>query len=69
VLGRRQFKEVMELRALLEGRATSLACEKINHDGFQPLQRHSKDLDEASKKQDIVARGPFDRNLGTGTRC
>jgi DNA-binding GntR family transcriptional regulator len=55
VLGRQQFKEVMELRALLEGRATSLACTKIDRDGFKRLQRHSKDLDEASKQEDIVA--------------
>lgn len=55
VLGRQQFKEVMELRALLEGRATRLACSKIDRGGFKRLQRHSKDLDEASKQENIVA--------------
>ncbi len=55
VLGRQQFKEVMELRAMLEGRATNLACGRIDRDGFRRLQRHSKDLDEASKEGDIVA--------------
>jgi DNA-binding GntR family transcriptional regulator len=55
VLGRQQFKEVMELRALLEGRATSLACGKIDREGFRRLRRHSKDLDEASREEDIVA--------------
>jgi DNA-binding GntR family transcriptional regulator len=55
VLGRQQFKEVMELRALLEGRATSFACGKINRDGFRRLHRHSKNLDGASRKEDIVA--------------
>jgi DNA-binding GntR family transcriptional regulator len=54
VLGRQQFKEVMELRALLESRAASLACGGIDREGFKRLQRHSKDLDEASKREDIV---------------
>ena len=35
VLGRQQFKEVMELRALLEGRAASLACGKNRSRGLQ----------------------------------
>jgi DNA-binding GntR family transcriptional regulator len=60
VLGRQQFKEVMELRALLEGRAANLACGKIDREGFKRLQRHSRDLDEASKKEDIV--GYLDAN-------
>lgn len=55
VLGRQQFKEVMELRALLESCAASLACGGIDREGFKRLQRHSKDLDEASKREDIVA--------------
>jgi DNA-binding GntR family transcriptional regulator len=55
VLGRQQFKEVMELRALLESRAASLASGEIDREGFKRLQRHSKDLDEASKREDIVA--------------
>jgi len=55
VLGRQQFKEVMELRALLEGRATSLACGKIDREGLRRLHRHSRDLDGASKEEDIVA--------------
>jgi DNA-binding GntR family transcriptional regulator len=55
VLRRQQFKEVMELRALLESRAAGLACGEIDREGFKRLQRHSKDLDEASKREDIVA--------------
>jgi DNA-binding GntR family transcriptional regulator len=55
VLGRPQFREVMELRALLEGRATGFACGKIDRDGFKRLKKHADELDAASKNEDIVA--------------
>ena len=54
VLGRVQFREVMELRALLEGRATGLACGRIDRDGFRRLAKYSDDLDAASQRGDIV---------------
>ena len=51
---RQQFREIMELRALLEGRATSLACGRIDPDGFRRLHRYSGELDRASDAEDIV---------------
>src|SRR5262249_12124438 len=55
VLGKGEFKELMELRALLEARATGLACGHVDREGFRRLRRYSRDLEEASKKVDIVA--------------
>jgi DNA-binding GntR family transcriptional regulator len=55
VLGREQFREVMELRALLEGRATRLACGRIDSKGFKRLRDHARSLDTAADAQDIVA--------------
>jgi DNA-binding GntR family transcriptional regulator len=55
ILGRQQFREVMELRALLEGRATGLACGNIDREGFKRLKAYADELDVASKDEDIVA--------------
>ena len=54
VLSRGQFREVMELRALLEGRATALACGRINAAAFRRLYKYSAELDAASEEADIV---------------
>src|SRR5262249_17602810 len=54
VLSRVQFREVMELRALLEGRATALACGGINAAAFRRLHKYSVELDAASEDADIV---------------
>ena len=54
VLSRGQFREVMELRALLEGRATALACGRINAAAFRRLHKYSAELDAASEEADIV---------------
>lgn len=51
---RQAFKELMELRALLEGRATSLACRHIDSDGFRRLHKLSDELDQAANAHDIV---------------
>jgi DNA-binding GntR family transcriptional regulator len=51
---RRAFKELMELRALLEGRATSLACKRIDVEGLRRLQKYSDELDLAANSNDIV---------------
>ena len=45
----------MEFRALLEGRATALACGRIDAAGFRRLHKYSLDLDAASQRVDIVA--------------
>ena len=54
MLSRERFKEVMGLRALLEGRATALACGRIDATGFRRLHKYSSDLDDASHRGDIV---------------
>ena len=51
---RRAFKELMELRALLEGRATSLACKRIDLEGLRRLHKYSDELDLAANANDIV---------------
>jgi DNA-binding GntR family transcriptional regulator len=51
---RQAFKELMELRALLEGRATSLACQRIDADGLKRLHKLSEELDRAVNADDIV---------------
>jgi DNA-binding GntR family transcriptional regulator len=53
-LTRRAFKELMELRALLEGRATSLACGRIDAEGLRRLHKYSDELDRAANADDIV---------------
>lgn len=55
MLRREQFREVMELRAVLEGRATGLACGRIDDDGFRRLDEYSNTLDSAARSDDIVA--------------
>jgi DNA-binding GntR family transcriptional regulator len=55
VLGRDRFREVMELRALLEGRATGFASGRIDAKSFKRLQDHARSLDKAADDQDIVA--------------
>ena len=44
----------MELRSLLEGRATSLACGRIDTDGLRCLHKYSDELDQAAASDDIV---------------
>jgi DNA-binding GntR family transcriptional regulator len=48
------FKELMELRSLLEGRATSLACGRIDAEGLRRLHKYSDELDRAAAADDIV---------------
>jgi hypothetical protein len=54
VLSRRQFRDIMELRALLEGRATARACGRVDDAAFRRLHKYSAELDAASKDADIV---------------
>jgi DNA-binding GntR family transcriptional regulator len=44
----------MELRSLLEGRATSLACGRIDAEGLRRLHKYSDELDRAAAADDIV---------------
>ena len=55
MLSRDRFEEVMGLRALLESRATALACGRIDAAGFRQLHKYSSDLDDASRRVDIIS--------------
>ena len=51
---RAAFKELMELRSLLEARATSLACGRIDAEGLRRLHKYSDELDRAAAADDIL---------------
>jgi DNA-binding GntR family transcriptional regulator len=51
---RSAFREIMELRSLLEGRAAALACGHVDTDGLRRLHKYSDELDGASAAGDIV---------------
>jgi DNA-binding GntR family transcriptional regulator len=55
ILSRAEFREVMELRAILEGRATGIACDHVDPAGFRDLRRHADALESAAAEGDIVA--------------
>ena len=48
------FKELMELRSLLESRATSLACGRIDAEGLRRLHKYSDELDRAAAADEIL---------------
>lgn len=54
VLNRENFEEVMSLRALLEGRATALACSRLTEVELSLLRNVAKDLGDAIQEDDIV---------------
>lgn len=55
VLGKRQFKEIMELRALLEGRATEQACNHFDESDLTKLVEYADGIRLSIAKADIVA--------------
>lgn len=55
VLSRAEFREGMELRAILEGRATGIASGHVDNAGFRELRRHADALEAAAAEGDIVA--------------
>lgn len=52
---KRTFRDVMELRALLEGEATRKATPHIGATQMAELEAHAKDMAQAIKSDDIVA--------------
>lgn len=63
VISRRRFREVMEIRALLEGEATSRACGRVSDEGFARLRECSEGLDAAINHNDIEAYLEFNQGL------
>jgi DNA-binding GntR family transcriptional regulator len=63
LIGRVKFREVMELRALLEGRATAEACGNIDRKGFKDLRECSEGLAAAIEQNDIHGYLDFNQRL------
>jgi DNA-binding GntR family transcriptional regulator len=63
LISQRKFREVMELRALLEGRATAEACGRIDKAGFAELRECAAGLHAAIKKNDIHEYLDFNQRL------
>ncbi|GAC1045186.1 MULTISPECIES: GntR family transcriptional regulator [Rhizobiaceae] len=63
---RTRFKEVMELRALLESHATLQACERIDSDGLRELRRSSDGLIKALNDNNLEQYLDFNQKLKFG---
>jgi DNA-binding GntR family transcriptional regulator len=63
LISKRKFREVMELRALLEGRATADACGRIDEPGFAELRECAGGLHAAIERNDIHEYLDFNRRL------
>jgi DNA-binding GntR family transcriptional regulator len=63
LISKRKFSEVMELRALLEGRATAEACGRIDELGFAELHACAAGLQAAIERNDIHDYLDFNRRL------
>ena len=63
LISKRKFREVMELRALLEGRATAEACGRVDKPGFTELRECAAGLSAAIKRNDIQEYLDFNQRL------
>jgi DNA-binding GntR family transcriptional regulator len=63
LIGRVKFREVMELRALLEGKATEEACGNIDRKGFKDLRECSEGLAAMIEQNDIHGYLDFNQRL------
>lgn len=63
LISRSKFREVMELRALLEAHATQEACGSIDSEGFKDLNECSVGLDAAIVANDIQGYLDFNQRL------
>jgi DNA-binding GntR family transcriptional regulator len=63
LIGKRKFREVMELRALLEGRASAEACGNVDRKGFMELRACSRGLATAIERNDIQGYLDFNQRL------
>ncbi len=62
-LSLRKFREVMTLRAMLEGEAAAQACGNIDRDGFQKLHTYSAGLAGAIVENEITDYLDFNQKL------
>lgn len=63
LISQRTFREVMELRALLEGQATAEACGNIDKKGFAEMRKCAIGLDAAIEQNDIHGYLDFNQRL------
>lgn len=63
LISQRTFREVMELRALLEGQATSEACDNIDAQGLAELRDCAAGLDQAIARNEINDYLDFNQRL------
>ena len=63
---RRRFKEVMELRALLEAHATFDACHRMDSKGLEEVRACSYGLIKASSENDLNAYLDYNQKLKFG---
>lgn len=63
LISQTKFREVMELRALLEGQATRDACGRIDRVGFRRLDEYAKGLEAAIVENDIHGYLDFNQRL------
>jgi DNA-binding GntR family transcriptional regulator len=66
VVTRKRFQEVMELRALLEGHATLLACPRIDKAGLKELRQSGAGLLRALEANDLETYLDFNQKLKFG---
>lgn len=62
-ISRSKFREVMELRAILEARAAREACGRIDQQGFRELEKFGAGLDASIVSNDIQAYLDFNQRL------
>jgi len=60
---RRSFKEGMDLRAVVEGYATRLACSRLTEQDYKSLDRYASALEEARSTNDVRQYLDANRNL------
>ena len=63
LIGKTKFREVMELRALLEGKATAQDCGNIDRNGFKDLRDCSEGLAAAIEQNNIHGYLDFNQRL------
>ncbi len=63
LISQRKFREVMELRAILEGQATSQACGHIDSTGLTELRECAEGLDRAIQTNEIGDYLDFNQRL------
>ncbi|AZO07715.1 GntR family transcriptional regulator [Mesorhizobium sp. M3A.F.Ca.ET.080.04.2.1] len=60
---RRRLEEIMELRALLEGRATEDACDRIDEAGLEEIRQSNAGLNRAQSENNLDAYLDYNQKL------